>query len=276
MVVKKKKKKSTAITVVKEKKEIWAGAQSLMTAPTTDAKKAERNLIILTAKAINVSPFGINILGNVPYINKLGLKEKQEQYSSDDRIIYSWAQRAKDDNEKAICDAKIVRGSKDLCDWVTGECSPSTIKMSTLKGYQNHMAQTRARNRAILETYGVKIHEEMMTNIQKMIGKKEVTEEVAGQIGGAITTSVEEAIIDKNNKKEIPPITPKTSVKSNATNYLEQLKAEVYKASGMKKDLTEEEAIKIVNTRTGLKLKDLKLSEKHAQIVLFTWLDQKK
>jgi hypothetical protein len=148
--------------------------------------------------------------------------------------------------------------------------------MSTLKGYQNHMAQTRARNRAILETYGVKIHEEMMTNIQKMIGKKEVTEEVAGQIGGAITTSVEEAVIDKNNKPEKITTPLKSSVKSNATNYLEQLKAEVYKASGMKKDLTEEEAIKIVNTRTGLKLKDLKLTEKHAQIVLFTWLDQKK
>lgn len=266
---KKKLKKTTAIAV-KEKKAIWASAQSLMQKPrdkTPEQWQYEKNLIMTASKALNISPFGVNILANLPYINKLGLKEKQEQYNRGARLIYNWIQRAKDDSEKAICDAKVVIGTKDLCDWITGECSPSTIKMGTLKGYQNHMAQTRARNRAILETYGVKIHKEMMTNIQKMIKGKEVSEEQASRIGGAITTSVEEIVLDKTTK----PAALLPQAKSNATNYLEQLRAEVYKAGAK----NAKEAIEVINKKTGLKLKDLELTEKHAQIVLFTYLNAK-
>lgn len=63
----------------------------------------------------------------------------------------------------------------------------------------------------------------------------------------------------------------KTETKSNATNFLEQLKAEVYKRGAK----TEEEATKLINQKTGLKLKDMKMTDKHAQIVLFQFLNNK-
>lgn len=59
--------------------------------------------------------------------------------------------------------------------------------------------------------------------------------------------------------------------KSNATTYLEQLKAEVFGA-GAKDEKT---AVKIINERTGLKLTDFKITEKHAKSVLFQFLNSK-
>lgn len=260
----KKKKNIAEVAVKKEKKDVWAGAQSLMKKPTTQAQAMERNLILMTAKALNVSPFGVNILGNLPYINKLGLKEKHEEYEINNKIEYNWIQYAKDDKEKAICAARVV----GKCDWVIGECSPSTIKMTTLTGYQNHMAQTRARNRAILEAYGTKIHEEMMNNIQKMVSKKEITESEAANIGNAVTSSSEEMVPDKN-QKALPVINQEAP---NQSNFLDQLRKEVYKAGAK----TPKEAVDLINKKTGLKLSDLKLSEKHASIVLEQWLNSNK
>lgn len=72
--------------------------------------------------------------------------------------------------------------------------------------------------------------------------------------------------------EEMPKvIIEEKKTKSNATNFLEQLKAEVYKLGAK----NEKEAIKIINDKTGLKLTDLKLTEKHSQIVLFKFLDTK-
>lgn len=265
-----KKTKTKAVAKVKEKKEVsWAGAQSLMGAPPGPKEQNERSIILTAAKALNISPFGVNILGNLPYINKLGLKEKQEQYGSNDKIVYDWVQVAMDDMQKAICKAKLVDSKgKDLCDWVIGECSPVTIKMGTLKGYQNHMAQTRARNRAILETYGIRIHEEMMENIQKMIKSKEVNEQEVAQIGMATNSSVEEIVVEKGNAKSAPA---PTNVATAPTNFLAQLKAKLFKDGAQ----NEKEAVALINKKSGLTLKDLKLTEKHAQIVLFNYLNTK-
>jgi hypothetical protein len=77
---------------------------------------------------------------------------------------------ALNDTDKAICKARVIdRHTKEpVADWVIGECSPATTKMKTLAGYQNHMAQTRAHNRAVEEAYGMQIHEETLENLGKL------------------------------------------------------------------------------------------------------------
>lgn len=209
------KKKAKALAKTKEKELVWAGAKSLLGKPKDAKEDYERKIILLTAKVLGVSPFGVNILGSLPYINKLGLAEKQVQYNPKATRAYNWIQFSKDDTDKAICQCKIViKGGPDLCDWIVGECSPSTMKMGTLKGYQNHMAQTRARNRAILEVFGVRIHEEMMGNIQKMVQKEQITKEQATTMTNAVATSVEEIEPGKKKTQII------TSMASNAGKIL--------------------------------------------------------
>lgn len=56
------------------------------------------------------------------------------------------------------------------------------------------------------------------------------------------------------------------------TNYLNQLKQEVYKAGAK----NTKEAVGLINKKTGLTLKDMNLSEKHASIVLEQWLNSNK
>lgn len=204
-----KKQKTTAIAKVDEKKKaIWVGSLSLMGTVVPGSKEAkERAVIKMTAEVLEVSPFGINILGSLPYINKLGLGQKSRFYGDGkDEFKYNWIQRAIDDNQKAICECKIVRDGKDITDWVTGECSPKTMKMGTLQGYQNHMAQTRAKNRAILEAYGVQIHEDMIQNIGKKLEEKRLTEKQAEALvdhaGKATSTSTEEVELDKKQKQD--------------------------------------------------------------------------
>ena len=192
-------KEKTKAIAKKEKKElIWAGAKSFIGQPVTEKEKGERHLILLTAKALEVSPFGVNILGGLPYINKLGLAQKAKGL----RFEYNWLKFAEDDNARAICQCRVMgKDAKSLTDWVVGECSPSTQRMSTLKGYQNHMAQTRAKNRAILELLGVDIHEEMMANIARMARGREINEKQALAIGSGAGTSAEE--FEQTEKKEV-------------------------------------------------------------------------
>jgi len=182
-----KKKASRQVDKKEEKKLLWLGAQRLMSKPKTQQEERERRLILLTAKVLNISPFGVNILGTVPYINKLGWAQKVEQYKERERkqvyFQYHWKKMSQDETDKAICLCRITDGKgKPLTDWIVGECSPATMKMGTLKGYQNHMAQTRARNRASWELLGVAVHEEMMANIEKMYRQKEITDKEANQL----------------------------------------------------------------------------------------------
>lgn len=201
------KKQSTAIAKSEKRKSIWAGAQQIMGPAAPGSKEAkERNLVLLSAKVLGVSPFGVNILGNLPYVNKLGLAQKAQEYTPGVIFRYEWIKYAEDDTSKAICRCKVVDGKeKDLSDWVIGECSPATIKMGTLKGYQNHIAQTRARNRAINEAYGVRIHEDMMTKLETLYSKKAISAEQMHLLGESLNkTSVEE--IDTTSVKPIDPL----------------------------------------------------------------------
>ncbi len=200
------KKNKEVVIVSDKKKSVWIGSQSLMGAVVAGSKEAkERELIKMTARVLDISPFGVNILGNLPYINKLGLGQKSVEYGKGkDEFKYNWVQRAADETQKAICECKIVRSGKDITDWVTGECSPKTMKMGTLAGYQNHMAQTRAKNRAILEAYGITIHEDMMANIHKLYSQKQITDTQKGALeyhaGKATSSSIEEVEPEKGAK----------------------------------------------------------------------------
>jgi hypothetical protein len=201
-------KKNTEIVEKKEtKKAMWLGSQALMGQVTKGSKdEKERQVVLMTARVLGVSPFGVNILGNLPYINKLGLSQKANDYSNSKvKYLYEWPQLALNDTDKAICKCKVLVDNVEKTDWIMGECSPVTMKMGTLKGYQNHMAQTRAKNRAILEAFGVKIHEEMTTNINALYQKKEITEKqkeaLQSTVERATSTSIEEVEPEKGKKE---------------------------------------------------------------------------
>lgn len=188
-------KKTKALEVKKQKQALsFAGASTLIGSPQTQKEVNERKVIVLAAKALAISPFGVNILGSLPYINNKGLKEKMSAYASEAFVEYDWVQYAKDDTEKAICKARVVKGSKPLCGWVVGECSPKTIKMGTLAGYQNHLAQTRAENRAMEAAFGTRIRKELFENIARLLGNKETDESTANKVMTAANTTAEEAV----------------------------------------------------------------------------------
>lgn len=205
--VTKVEKKKTKEVVIKKEKAVWLGSQVLMQKFQPGTKEAnDQKIVLMTARVLNVSPFGINILGSVPYINKLGLTQKANQYGKGKETFeYKWTKVAMDDAEKSICECRVMKDGKPITDWVMGECSPSSMKMGTLKGYQNHMAQTRARNRAILEAHGVQIHEEMMENIHKLYKGGQLQEEQAAaltQFAGKTTSSSIEEVNNEPTKKE--------------------------------------------------------------------------
>lgn len=149
---------------------MWAGGNKLLEKSTNKDVQKEKNAILVMSNMLGVSPFGVNILGGVAYLNKLGRSQKLDQYSKGKFMVeYNWIQRALSDTDKAICDARIVDKATGVpqSPWMTGESSPASMKMGTLAGYQNHLAQTRAHNRAIEEMYGVEIHQEMLENLGK-------------------------------------------------------------------------------------------------------------
>ncbi|MCK5061746.1 hypothetical protein KAR28_04295 [Candidatus Parcubacteria bacterium] len=163
-------KKKTAISKPAKRSDEWIGGVKLLEKSTNKEVLKNRDTIMVTAHVLNVTPLGIVVLGGQPYLNKLGRKDKLVQYGKGKwSVEYDWVQIAKDDKEKAICKARIVNGNKKpLCDWAIGEASPASLKMGTLAGYQNHLAQTRAHNRAIEEFIGIRIHNEMIANISKL------------------------------------------------------------------------------------------------------------
>ena len=251
-----KPKKTKAIVKRKEdKKLLWLGAQRLMGKPTDPQKAKERNTILLASKVLGVSPFGINILGNVPYINKLGLKQKAKEYSPKVKFVYDWINYSKEDTDKAICRCKLQVGGKDLCDWIIGECSPSSMKMGTLKGYQNHMAQTRARNRAITEVFGDRMHKEMMRNIERAYTKKVITSEEVEKVGAVVATSAEE--IQQNGKKKQREL------------IVEEIRGEKIKElKKMLKGSTVRDKLADLKKRSGIALPNFNITERHASILI--------
>lgn len=195
----------------------WTGAQALMSSPYTQKEKNERSLILFVAEALEINPFGVNILGGLPYTNNIGRKEKMSHYDKNARFEYEWRRLSENDTDKAICAARIVTVKSEnngeniyLTDWIIGECSPATTKMSTLRGYQNHIAQTRAENRAFESAFGNKLRKEMFKNIQIMLSRGEVMTGFAEKAFAAGGPSAEEMGNEKPTK-EIPMLAEKTA-----------------------------------------------------------------
>lgn len=176
-------------------KRIWAGANLLLGKAKSRQEQQERQLINLVAQVLQVSPFGVNVLGGQPYINNLGLKQKKEKYGTGTQFDYDWKQIATDDEMKAIVMVRIVdNNGKPLMPYIIGEASPKTIRMKTLLGYQNHLAQTRGENRAVRHLYGVRIHEDMLVEIGKRLkgATTDADAKMLQQTAGATSVSYEE------------------------------------------------------------------------------------
>lgn len=173
-VVKSVKKPVVIKKTPKTKQElILAGSSELLPKTGVELVDNANKLATDCARVLNISALGITIMDDgMPYINKLGRKEKLEQYLAIDgkdwRIDYEWIQMSKNDVDKAVCLAFFIDNKTNLpiSSKVIGECSPATVK--EYAGYQNHQAQTRAHNRLIEEVFGVRIHEEMVSNIAKL------------------------------------------------------------------------------------------------------------
>ena len=257
-----KSKSKALVKKTTKRKLLWLGAQHLMGTPKDAQEKRERDIILLTSKILKISPFGINILGNLPYINKLGLVQKAKEYASKVRFVYRWIHHSRDDSDKAICECKLMTGSKNLTDWITGECSPSSTKMSTLKGYQNHMAQTRAKNRAIYEAFGERMHREMMSNIEKAYSRKTITPVEIKDMGGAVSVSAEE--IQEKKKRGQKEQIIKSETKGSK---IEELKT-------MLKGNTDIQKKADLKKRTGIVLmKGFEMTDTHAGLLVATLLN---
>ncbi|UCC95924.1 MAG: hypothetical protein JSW40_04030 [Candidatus Omnitrophota bacterium] len=219
-----------------------------MKKPNSPQEEKERQMILTAARVLNVSVFGVNILGGNIYLNKLGLAQKARQYDSKIRFEYEWVKMAEDDDQKAICKCRLMQNDKPLCDWVLGECSTQTMSMRTLKGYQNHMAQTRAKNRAILETFGVRIHEDMLIEWEKLYEKAKETPAI--QVG----VSVEEMQMNGNGKQ---PYRRQSTPKPNKAKSLFATDKEKERIKKLAMELgakTEAKIIPVIEKITGLKV----------------------
>lgn len=204
---KKQNKPAVAKTrkIAKSKKDelVFAGANHFMDKDKlTPAQAMAQKVQVLVSRALNIPVLSVVIMGNMPYVNNHGRKEKMDQYAPGAQFEYDYVQIAKDDTEKAICKARIIDAKgKPLCGWIIGECSPATTRMSTLKGYQNHMAQTRAENRAFEATYGARFRKDLFTGVAEILKKEAVgagtdTEELSTRALQAGRTSAEEAVLD--------------------------------------------------------------------------------
>ena len=129
-------------------------------------------------------------------------------------------------------------------------CSKEEAKKKTFDEYAIlSMAQTRAIGKAFRNYIGW---------IIKMAGYNTMPAEEAKNIVGQPVVGPEPAVKEEKQKDS-----------------LQKLIKEVWTAMGKPTTWTNKEVVDTINKRTGLKLTDLKLTETHAQRVLFAWLEAK-
>lgn len=243
---------------------LWAGAADLMKKSESEQHQKKKEYINAIAKVIGISPMGVNILGGLPYINNLGLKQKSlEQYHPGAMFEYNWVQRSVNDEDKAICEARISVWSEDhfvpQMPWVVGECSPASLKMGTLKGYQNHIAQTRAENRAMKYLDGLQLHREMLENIAKLHEQKAVDPKTAELAIAATGVSAEEINMDSVPKAPSTPQQNLTSIIQGIYTKVKDKKTaqQWLEAAQKSEDLSAQEKATVVSLLES-KIKNLK------------------
>lgn len=235
---------------------MFAGAASLMQRSESEQHSKQKSYITTVAKILKISPLGVTILGGLPYINNLGKKQlTQLKYHKGCQFRYNWVQRSINDEDKAICEVMIIQGKKELTPWIAGEASPASMKMSTLKGYQNHIAQTRAENRAMHYLDGLRTHDDLLNGITKHQQQGLITEKQAEVISAASVASAEEMINTDNVNYEIknaPPTDRNTTLTNLITDIYTKVSnikiAQAWLAAAKINDkLTKEEKATIIN-----------------------------
>lgn len=149
------------------KKELmWSSASVLMADVTTDKQKLERKVVLALSDLYDLPPQGINIMGSNPYINNLGLTYKLYKYCGQVKEIETELLKpAHSVTDDAIAKTTIILmdGSKFTA---YGTASPRNIKMSTVKSYQNEMAETRSYNRCVRKIITGKMYEDFLSRIK--------------------------------------------------------------------------------------------------------------
>ena len=206
------KKTGKELAAAKKEKQhlIFAGASKLL---GVDPKKMTPSDIVthkaraLVGTALNIPINTVVILGSQPYVDNHGRKWKLDEWLGKGtwQFEYRWVQYAKNDEEKAIVECRIVKGGKGLCGWAIGECSPKSIKMSTLAGYQNHLAQTRAENRAFEAAFGTRFRSELYEGVAK--DRTHVEAEIVQKALEAGDTSAEESVPQISRRTPAPDAT---------------------------------------------------------------------
>jgi len=271
----KKAGKSNKVLVVRERERglIFAGASRLLTQPRTPKENYERKLILAVSKALGISPLSVVILGSLPYIDNKGRKEKLGKYAPGTKFEYNWVRRSESDIDKAVCEARITKNGKPVSGmpWVVGECSPGSTKMSTLRGYQNHIAQTRAENRAFEYLYGLKLRDELLIGIQRMMDSKEIDHDTATKALAASTMSAEE----HTGAEKLPVIVMEEN--EPAGNAASKKQVEEIISIGIRKGATNiKQIVAGVNKFLKTNVKDLsELTGDQAKTVMVTLLQKK-
>ena len=230
--------KKQGLSIKKQKRElVFAGAASLMGVDTKKlgpAEVAAHKARTLVARALGIPPNTVVIMGNQPYVDNHGRKHKMADYAKTAQFEYDYVQIATDDNMKAIVKCRIItieyypnaqvenpkEITKPLSGWVIGECSPKTTRMGTLIGYQNHLAQTRAENRAFEAAFGVRFRKDLYEGVARELGvKQEEMDDItivpeAELALNAGNTSAEEAVPMKKDPSLQRVFDPFTNAKS--------------------------------------------------------------
>lgn len=250
------KKQQTVSKKFKNKgiEKMFGGANVLISKANNDEVNKHKRYIMAVSGVLEISPLAVTILGGLPYIQNLGKKQLLHKFFKKSSFKYNWVKRSENDDDKAICEVKIVEGNKDLTDWIVGECSPASLKMGTLKGYQNHIAQTRAQNRAVQELCGELIHEKLLKGINSLVDKGNVSEKEASVMLNASLASAEEVIEDKTTSEKIEDLKPSDDAA--------KLKAIIQGIASINNIKDAEEKLKILNSNNDIS-KDIKMTAKN-------------
>jgi len=230
-------RKPMALVKKVEKKPAFENMQSIMNNGREDlAAQGAYDLIMVACKVFELPPQGITVLGNAPYINKVGWKIKQNQLLKGSVVKTLWVHHATPLEKYAIVEAKVLdKEGKEVASAI-GEATEASIKLTAVKQTLNMMAETRAKNRALFDALVAETYEKALAVMEEM----KLSEETKRKIGETARVTAEEM-----NEKEQPLEPPKPKVET--TNYLERLKIRLYKLGAK----TPEQAFKLIEKKTG-------------------------
>lgn len=257
-----KPRKPMALVKKEEKKPAFENMQSLMNKGREDlAAQGAYDLIMVACKVFELPPQGITVLGNAPYINKVGWKIKQKQLLDGSVVKTLWVHHATPLEKYAIVEAKVMdKDGKEVASAI-GEATEASIKLAAVKQTLNMMAETRAKNRALFDALVAPTYEKALEVMEQM----KLSEETKRKIGEAAKVTAEEM---NETPQPLEPPKPKPAFKGEVvetTTYIERLKIRLYKLGAK----TPEQAFKLIEKKTGGVLKSFdEMTEDMARDIL--------